>query len=98
MSQKKPVNDVLFNELNKPGIGEEAVAAVNSFTRDKMHRLRHIPNKYYLPPAYAAELGVKEGDVKKLYAELDSKGYINLDHDGEPCVLSGKPSVMKDDE
>lgn len=33
-----------------------------------------------------------------MWDELATKGYINLDHDGNPCCLSGKPAVLQEHE
>ena len=53
-----------------------------------MWRLWHVPFKYHLPNVAGGE---------QLYRELNEKGYIDLDRDGEPACLSGKPAVLKGD-
>jgi hypothetical protein len=64
---------------------------INRFTRERMFRLEYVPNIYYLDPARA-------DDCRKLLKELAIKGYIDLDKDGKPCVLSGEPPVLKEED
>jgi hypothetical protein len=77
-----------FFETIDEDLEKKAVDAVNAFTREFMWRLWHIPFRYYLP-------GGKSGDFEKLAAEIDASGYIDLDADGEPCCLSGKPPMLE---
>jgi len=82
------LNAELAKHLDKGSkLSCEACEAVSAFTREKMYRLHHIPNKYYLPTA-------KPGDLKRLYEELNKVGHIDLDEHGEPACLSGKPAVL----
>jgi len=74
----------------------EAVAAITEAVREEMHRLRHIPTRYFIagvdPIAGTKEQKQAARDaLLKLDSELDSKGFIDLDKDGEPCCLSGNP-------
>jgi len=73
-------------------LSDYAGSCIAAFTRDKMHRLRHIPMKYYFPPEHG-------GDPQKfsiMQHEINTKGFIDLDADGEPCCLSDKPAVLRD--
>lgn len=75
-------------EANKHQV--EMSNAAYSYTRDYMYRLRHIPTRYYLPPVPPE----REGDLTILYEEMAKYGYIALDADGQPAVLSGKSPVL----
>jgi len=72
--------------------GPEVAEALNEATREEMHRLRHIPARYFIPSATAGVIdSTQRADLLKLDAELYEKGFIDLDKDGEPCCLSGNP-------
>lgn len=82
MSDKSPFLDAL-EEMGQDTVQQPALRAVNDFTRRKMFRLYHIPAKY-----------IFSGDTEArslLTKELGQQGYISLDREGEPCVLSGNP-------
>ncbi len=74
----------------------DAAAAVGNYTRMKMYRLWHIPNRYFIPPTDPAKLPEYEETFSKLVTELNRAGCIDLDRDGEPACLSGKPAVLQE--
>jgi hypothetical protein len=83
MCDEQPLNDALFAELKKPGMGSKACDAVNAYTREKMWRLFHIPARYFIIPDL-------RDDFRTLAGEINEKGCIDLDEDGQPAVLTGK--------
>lgn len=68
-------------------VAKQAVVAIGRFTRMKMYRWWHIPNVYFL----CHEL---EAQLYTLWQEIGRYGCIDLDLDGKPCVLSGKPPAL----
>jgi hypothetical protein len=88
VSVTRALNEELFNQLATPGLNHDAVKAVRDFTLLKMYRLNHIPAKYYMP-------GAKPGTLKTLVKEMNTKGCIDLDEDGEPAVLTGKTPKLE---
>lgn len=85
------VNDAIFEKLSAIPVGASALDAVTTWTRRRMFCLNHIPNRYFL----VEEL---QADLPALYAEMEKYGYVALDRDGMPAVLSGKPAVIPHDE
>ncbi len=81
-----------------PAAAERAADGASRHTADKMHRLRHVPMRYYLPAATDAEQLNRDKALAVLHDELARRGYIALDHDGEPAVLSGRPPVLPHEE
>jgi hypothetical protein len=84
------VNEHLWQLLADLGKEKDAIDAVNRFTVEKMFRLYYVPNIYYLDPTLT-------DDCSKLLKELAINGYIDLDKNGKPCVLSGEPPVLKEE-
>jgi hypothetical protein len=75
-------------------VKEQAQQAINDYTRHQLYSALHIPAKYILdaaaPPfADPEDLAVRR--LKRLCDEMEERGLIRLDKDGEPCCLSGEP-------
>ena len=76
---------------SKPdGERKKNMNAISDWVRQRIYVLHHIPTKYFLPGHDAA--------FSQLVVELNARGCIHLDKDGEPCVLSGQPPVIAYDE
>lgn len=90
LDEAKLLNAAIFGKI-AAGDVQAAADAISNFTRDRMYRLRHIPMRYYLSEAESVHLNA-------LYDEINKRGYIALDTDGKPCVLSGKEPVLPHEE
>ena len=60
------------------------------YTRQVVYRLHHIPMRCFLD---AIEGNTEQFEI--LAKELDTHGYIDLDLNGNPCCLTGKPPVLE---
>ena len=69
----------------------EAQKAAADYTRSCLRYIHHIPTRYFLPPVRPEDTEKANADFRKLAEELGAKGYIELDCDGEPACLTGKP-------
>lgn len=88
MATDPRLNDAIFDYIAADGpVVRSAAKAIGRFTRLKMHRLWHIPNRYFLDPTL-------EPQLYTLWQEIGRYGCIDLDAGGTPCVLSGKPPVL----
>lgn len=83
------LNDQVLARLNKAIRSSNSLQdAMDDWTRETMWRLRHIPARYFI----MAEL---RQHLDKLANELARNGYIDLDADGQPACISGKPAVLQ---
>jgi hypothetical protein len=74
----------LISQLCEGLVSAELSAALTDYTVESMYVLRHIPTKYFLE---------EDGHLFPVMAkELNEKGCIYLDRDGQPCCLTGNPS------
>ena len=85
---QKAIDEYIISELGKAKPSQELLDAVNDYTLWRIHRIYHIPTKYFLLEDKTA--------FNKLADEIILHGYIDLDSSGTPCVLSGQEPVYKE--